>query len=50
MNMRKVTISDCLVMYYMKKQAVVLDDGKVIGFREEKEIPTQTANQGGDNK
>lgn len=33
--------------YYGEGAAVLLNDGKVIGFQQE-EIPTQTANQSGD--
>lgn len=47
MNLGLVTIQYCIDMYDLKNQAVILNDGKVIGFTE-KEIPTQTANPSGD--
>lgn len=47
MNLEAITIQDCIDMYDLKNQAVILNDGKVIGFTE-KEIPTQTANPSGD--
>lgn len=47
MNLEVATIQDCIDMYDLKNQAVILNDGKVIGFTE-KEIPTQTANPSGD--
>lgn len=50
MNLDVVKVVDCLDMYYMKRQCSILNDGKLIGFqpKEEKEIPTQTANPSGD--
>lgn len=48
MNMESITIEDCLDMHYRKGKETIINDGKIIGFQEE--IPTQTANQGGDNK
>lgn len=47
MNLEVATIQDCIDMYDLKDQSVILNDGKVIGFVE-KEIPTQTANPSGD--
>lgn len=38
MNLEKVTIQDCIDMYDLKNQAVILNDGEVIGFTE-KENP-----------
>lgn len=38
MNLEKVTIQDCIDMYDLKNQAVILNDGKAIGFTE-KENP-----------
>lgn len=32
----EITIEDCLDMYEKKGQSVVINDGKVIGFVEEK--------------
>ncbi len=34
-NFDAVTIEDCLDMYKKKNKCVILNDGKVIGFREE---------------
>lgn len=48
MNLQTVTVGDCLDMYDKKGQSTIINDGKVIGFQQE--IPTQTANHGGDNK
>lgn len=52
MNLDVVKVVDCLDMYYMKRQCSILNDGKLIGFqpKEEKEIPTQTANPSGDKQ
>lgn len=47
MNLEVATIQECIYMYDLKNQEVILNDGKVIGFTE-KEIPTQTANPSGD--
>lgn len=32
MNLENVTIQDCIDMYEKKDKAVVINDGKVIGF------------------
>lgn len=32
MNLEVITIQDCLHMYEKKGQAVIINDGKVIGF------------------
>lgn len=34
MNTEIITIEDCLDMYEKKGQAVIINDGKVIGFTE----------------
>lgn len=47
MNLQTATIRDCLDNHQFKGQCAILNDGKLIGFQQE-EIPTQTANQGGD--
>lgn len=47
MNLETETIGDCLDNYNFKGQAAILNDGKIIGFKQE-EIPTQTANPSGD--
>lgn len=36
MNLEEITIEDCIDMYEKKGQAVIINDGKVIGFVEEK--------------
>lgn len=36
MNTEIITIEDCLDMYEKKRKAVIINDGKVIGFVEEK--------------
>lgn len=38
MNLEKVTVQNCIDMYDLKNQTVILNDGKVIGFTE-KENP-----------
>lgn len=35
MNMNGITIQDCIYMHTFKSKAVILNDGKVVGFREE---------------
>lgn len=36
MNKDRITIQDCIDMYNMKDKAVVLNDGRVVGFKKEK--------------
>lgn len=36
MNTEIITIEDCIDMYEKKGKAVIINDGKVIGFVEEK--------------
>lgn len=47
MNLEVITVQDCVDMYDLKDQSTIINDGKIIGFKE-KEIPTQTANPSGD--
>ena len=47
MKTDSITIQDCLNMYQLMGKVSVLNDGKLIGFKQE-EIPTQTANPSGD--
>ena len=35
MNKKEITIQDCLDMYYKKGQAVILENGQVVGFVKE---------------
>ena len=37
MNIEKITIQDCLDMYEKKRQAVILENGQVVGFAKEQE-------------
>lgn len=37
MNMNCMTIQDCMDMHTFKGKAVILNDGKVVGFREERD-------------
>lgn len=37
MNMNGITIQDCMDRYAIKNEAVILNDGKVVGFREERD-------------
>ena len=46
MNLETITLQDCLDNYNFKGKCAIINDGKLIGFQEE--IPTQTANPGGD--
>lgn len=46
MNLETVTVEDCVENYYRKNKVAILNDGKLIDFKEE--IPTQTANPSGD--
>lgn len=36
LNKDRITIQDCIDMYSMKDKAVVLNDGRVVGFKKEK--------------
>lgn len=36
MNLEEITIEDCIDMYEKKGKAVIINDGKVVGFIEEK--------------
>lgn len=47
MNLQTATVQDCIDNYNSKGQRAILNDGKLIGFEQE-QIPTQTANQSGD--
>lgn len=48
MNLETVTIEDCVDNYYRRGRVAILNDGELLGFKEE--IPTQTANPSGDNQ
>lgn len=37
MSKENITIQDCLDMYEKKRQAVILENGQVVGFEEVKE-------------
>lgn len=39
MNLNEVTIEDCLDMFNVLGKAVVINDGKILGFQKE-ECPT----------
>lgn len=34
-DVRRVTLQDCIEMYIMKNESVILNDGQVIGFEED---------------
>lgn len=42
-----VELRDCINMFFAFGKSTILNDGKIIGFQQEK-IPTQTANPSGD--
>lgn len=35
MNLEKVTIEDCVELFYRKGKVAIVDDGQLIGFQEE---------------
>lgn len=36
-DMRMVTLQDCIEMYFMKNKSVILNDGQVVGFEEDRD-------------
>ena len=36
-DMRMVTLQDCIEMYFMKNESVILNDGQVVGFEEDRD-------------
>lgn len=35
MNVEKITVQDCIDMFNMKNEAVIINDGKITGFQKE---------------
>lgn len=46
LNPKTMTLSDCIYMHLVYGKTTTINDGEIVGF--EREIPTQTANPGGD--
>ena len=45
MNPETITIEDCIDMHEKKGQAVIIENGRVIGFTKEKPVGAATPNR-----
>lgn len=45
MNLEEITVQDCIDMYEKKRRYAIIENGKVTGFRNEKDATTDSKSE-----